>query len=52
MGIIASEYWPQAYPTRMREYVSDRKWIVFIAAGFVIAMIVHLALIVMVAAIK
>ncbi len=50
MGMVASEYWPQAYPTRMRAYVSDRRWIIFIAAGFIIAMIVHLALIVMIAA--
>jgi hypothetical protein len=52
MGMVASEYWPHAYPTRMRAYISDRRWIVFIAAGFIIAMLVHLALIVMIAAIK
>ena len=50
MGIVASEYWPQAYPTRMRAYISDRRWIVLIATGFIVAMIVHLALIVMIAA--
>ena len=52
MGLVASERWPQAYPSRIRTYVSDRKWIVFIGAGFAIAMIVHLVLIVMIAAIK
>ena len=52
MGMVASEYWPHAYPTRMRAYISDRKWIVFIAVGFIVAMVVHLALIVMVAAMK
>lgn len=52
MGLVASERWPQAYPTRVRNYISDRKWIVFIAVGFIIAMIVHLALIVMVAGMK
>ena len=52
MGIVASERWPQAYPSRIRTYISDRKWIVFIGAGFAIAMIVHLVLIVMIAAIK
>jgi hypothetical protein len=52
MGIVASEYWPQAYPTRMKAYVSDRRWIVFIAAGFAVAMIVHLALIVLIATMK
>jgi hypothetical protein len=52
MGMVASEYWPHAYPTRMRAYISDRKWIVFMAAGFITAMLVHLVLIVMVAAMK
>jgi hypothetical protein len=52
MGMVASEYWPHAYPTRMRAYISDRRWIVFIATGFIIAMLVHLALIVMVATMK
>ena len=36
MGLVASEYWPQAYPTRMRAYISDRRWIIFIAAGFMV----------------
>ena len=52
MGIVASERWPQAYPSQIRTYISDRKWIVFIGAGFAIAMIVHLMLIVMIAAIR
>jgi hypothetical protein len=52
MGIIAAERWPQAYPTRVRTFLNDRKWIIFIAFGFVIAMILHLALIVMIAALK
>ena len=52
MGMVASEYCPHAYPTRMRAYISDRKWIVFIAVSFIVAMVVHLALIVMVAAMK
>jgi hypothetical protein len=52
MGIIAAERSPQAYPTRVRTFLNDRKWIIFIAVGFVIAMILHLALIVMIAAIK
>ncbi len=49
MGLVASERWPQAYPTRVRTFVNDRKWIVFIAVGFMVAMILHLVLIVMVA---
>ena len=52
MGIVASERWPQAYPTRVRTFLNDRKWIVFIAVGFIVAMILHLMLIVMIAAIK
>ena len=52
MGMVAAKYWPNAYPTRVRAYISDRKWIVFIAAGFIIAMLVHLVLIVMIAGMK
>jgi len=52
MGMVASERWPLAYSTRMRAYISDRRWIVFLAAGFMIAMIVHLILIVMVAGMR
>ena len=46
IGIIASERWPQAYPTHFHEYISDRRWIIFMAICFFIAMIFHLALIV------
>ncbi len=49
MGLVASERWPQAYPTRVRTFVNDRKWIVFIAVLFFIAMILHLVLILIVA---
>ena len=52
MGMIASERWPHAYTTRVREYINDRRWIVFMAAAFLIAMIIHLALIVMIAGIR
>lgn len=52
MGIVASERWPLAYSTRVRAYMSDRRWIIFIASGFIVAMIVHLMLIVMVAGMK
>jgi hypothetical protein len=52
MGMIASERWPHAYSTRVREYINDRRWIVFMAAAFIIAMIIHLALIVMIAGIR
>jgi hypothetical protein len=52
MGMVASHYWPSAYPTRVRAYISDRKWIVFIATGFVVAMLVHLTLIVIIAGMK
>ncbi|GCF08312.1 hypothetical protein [Dictyobacter arantiisoli] len=52
MGLVAAERWPHAYSTRVREYVSDRRWIIFMAAAFIIAMLVHLMLIVMIAGIK
>ncbi len=52
MGMVASHYWPSAYPTRVRAYISDRKWVVFIAASFIVAMLLHLALIVIIAGMK
>lgn len=52
MGIVASERSPHAYPTRIRQYVSDRRWILFIAIGFVLAMLFHLSLIVMLPLLK
>lgn len=52
IGLIAAERWPHAYSTRVREYISDRRWIVFMAAAFITAMILHLLLIVMIAAIR
>jgi hypothetical protein len=52
MGLVASERWPHGYSTRVREYVNDRRWILFMAAAFLIAMLVHLALIVIIAGIK
>jgi len=48
MGLVAAERWPKAYRTS-RPLLSDRRWIIFIAWGFVIAMLVHLMLIVMLA---
>lgn len=52
MGIVASERWPHAYSTKLSNFVSDRRWIIFIAVGFILAMIVHLALIVLIAPMK
>jgi hypothetical protein len=52
MGLVAAERWPHAYSTRISEYVSDRRWIIFIAACFLLAMIFHLALIVVVATLR
>ena len=48
MGLVASERWPQSYSSSLI-MVDDRKKILFIAWTFVIAMILHLALIVMIA---
>ena len=52
MGMVAAERWHQAYPTKVHRYISDRKWIVFIAVSFIVAMLIHLALIVVVAGLK
>jgi hypothetical protein len=52
MGLVASERWPHAYTTRVRQYVNDRRWIIFMAAAFITAMILHLVIIVMIAGIK
>ncbi|HLJ32833.1 MAG TPA: hypothetical protein VKU38_04240 [Ktedonobacteraceae bacterium] len=49
IGLVASERWHKAYPTTLRTVISDRRWIIVMAWGFAIAMILHLALIVMIA---
>lgn len=49
IGLVASERWPQAYSTVVKNYIYDRRWIVFMAAGFFVAMLLHLIIIVMVA---
>ncbi|GAC1424075.1 MAG: hypothetical protein PVS3B3_22280 [Ktedonobacteraceae bacterium] len=50
IGIVASERWPQAYSTRVRMYLADRRLLVFIAVGLIMTMIVHLAILVSIAA--
>ena len=52
MGIVAAERWPEAYPSKVSMYMSDRRWVVFIAVGFAVAMLLHLVLVVMVAAMR
>lgn len=52
IGLVASERWPQAYPTLVRNYIYDRRWIVFIAAGCIIAMLLHLVIVVMIATVR
>lgn len=52
MGMVATERWPHAYSTRVREYINDRRWIVFMAAAFIIAMVLHLLIIVLIAGIR
>src|ERR1700738_1880332 len=42
MGLVAAERCPHAYTTRVREYVNDRRWIIFMAVAFITAMILHL----------
>lgn len=50
IGIVASERWPQAYTTRVRTYIADRRLTVFIAVGLIVIMLVHLAILVSIAA--
>ncbi len=52
MGMVASERWPDAYPSRISTYISDRRWIVFMAVGFFVAIILHLILIVAIAGVR
>lgn len=49
IGLVASERWHKAYPTTLRTVISDRRLIVFMACGFIVAMLLHLVLIVMIA---
>jgi hypothetical protein len=48
MGLVASERWPHSYSST-DNVESDRGKIIFIVWAFIIAMLVHLALIVMIA---
>jgi hypothetical protein len=50
MGLVAAERAPLAYP-RSNSYMNDKRWIVVLAWGFGIAMVLHLVLIVMIASI-
>lgn len=49
MGMVAAERWPQAYSTQLRNYIYDRRWIVFMAVAFITAMILHLLVILIIA---
>ncbi len=49
VGIVASERWPQAYTTRVRMYLADRRLMVFMAVGLIVTMIIHLAILVSIA---
>jgi hypothetical protein len=48
MGLVASERWPQSYSSAYA-MIGDRRRVIFIVWSFIIAMLVHLALIVMIA---
>src|SRR5947209_14009852 len=50
MGLVAAERAPLAYP-RSNSFMNDKRWIVVLAWGFGIAMVLHLVLIVMIASI-
>ena len=49
LGLVAAERSPQAYSSS--HFMNDRMWIIVLAWGFGIAMILHLILIVMIASI-
>ncbi len=51
MGIVAAERWHKAYP-RSHTSLDDHRWVMIIAWGFIIAMLVHLLIIVMLATLK
>jgi len=48
IGLVASERWPESSSSTLIE-IADRRRILFIAWGFVIAMLIHLILIVAIA---
>ncbi len=48
LGIVAAERWPQSSSSAY-SWLGDRRRVVFIVWSFIIAMLVHLALIVMIA---
>ena len=52
VGIVAAERWPHGYPTRVQQFASDRRLIVFMAVSFIVAMLLHLGLIVMIAGLR
>ncbi len=52
IGIVASERWPQAYTTRVRMYLADRRLLVFMAVGLIMVMIIHLAILVAIAGLR
>ncbi len=49
VGIVAAERWPHGYPTRTQQLASDRRLFLFMAISFIVAMVLHLALIVIIA---
>jgi len=52
VGIVAAERWPHGYPTKVQQFASDRRLLLFMAISFIIAMLLHLTLIVIIAGIR
>jgi hypothetical protein len=52
VGVVAAERWPHGYPTKSQQMVSDRRLLLFIAISFFVTMLLHLALIVLIAGIR
>src|SRR5262249_45143972 len=49
MGVVASERWPHGHPTKTQQITTDRRLVTFMAISFIVAMILHLAIIVFIA---
>jgi hypothetical protein len=52
VGIVAAERWPYGHPTKTQQLASDRRLVLLMAISFIVAMVLHLALIVMIAGIR
>jgi hypothetical protein len=52
MGVVAAERWPHGYPTKIQQTTNDRRLVLFMAVSFIVAMVLHLAIIVFIASLR